>query len=125
MEILVFKIERPISNNKENKMFATPLTKKVFLNLLIIIEILIFMFAKSGLQSRSLISHIRNDRKRSCRQKSASKVYKAIIDRAYFLQNTKKNRRGVYLTPPPRRAGNRIKFSKTIGTFCVFVFLNL
>ena len=31
MEILVFKFERPISNNKENKMFAplpdTPLTK--------------------------------------------------------------------------------------------------
>ena len=33
MEILIFKFERPISNNKKNKMFApppldTPLTKK-------------------------------------------------------------------------------------------------
>ena len=30
MEILIFKFERPISNNKENKMFAPPLTKKKY-----------------------------------------------------------------------------------------------
>ena len=46
MEILVFKFS-PISNNKENKMFALPpwdAPGNFFLNSLINMEILIFMF---------------------------------------------------------------------------------
>ena len=50
METLVFRFERPISNNKENKMFFpsppwTPLAKKIFFLIsLMYMEILVFKF---------------------------------------------------------------------------------
>ena len=51
MEILVFKFERPISNNKENKNFAPPPWdapgKKIFFLIsLIDMEILVFKFER-------------------------------------------------------------------------------